>query len=72
VARRRPGSAIRLRAGKAVGIGRCSFIPDVGADHSSLSAPRSLLKHHPPMTPDMDGVKIAPGDDPHGNREIAR
>jgi hypothetical protein len=30
------------------------------------------LKHHPPMTPDMDGVKIAPGDDPHGNREIAR
>src|SRR4029077_13126672 len=35
VARRRPGSAIRLRAGKAVGIGRCSFIPDVRADHSS-------------------------------------
>src|SRR5713226_9859925 len=35
VARRRPGSAIRLRAGKAAGIGRRSFIPDVGANHSS-------------------------------------
>src|SRR6516165_9525704 len=29
VARRRPGSAIRLRAGKAPGIGRGSFVPEV-------------------------------------------
>jgi hypothetical protein len=29
VARRRPGSAIRLRAGKASGIRRGSFVPEV-------------------------------------------
>src|SRR5712671_211980 len=53
VARRRPGSAIRLRAGKAVGIGRCSFILDVGADHSSLFSPRSL-----PQAPPADDPRI--------------
>src|SRR5712671_3714826 len=42
VARRRPGSAIRLRAGKAAGIGG-SFIPDVRADHSSCR-PRALVR----------------------------
>src|SRR5271169_3965958 len=41
VARRRPGSAIRLRAGKAAGIGRCSFISRYRADHSSCR-PRAL------------------------------
>src|SRR5712671_1293809 len=53
VARRRPGSAIRLRAGKAVGIGRCSFVPDVEADHSSLSSPRSLRQAPPADDPDL-------------------
>src|ERR1700730_9623363 len=31
--------------------GRCSFIPDVGADHSSLSAPRSLPQAPPADRP---------------------
>src|SRR6476660_2003601 len=52
VGRRRPGSALRLRAGKDAGIGRRSFVPHVGADHSSLSPPRSLPQYHPPVTPD--------------------
>src|SRR6266404_5781475 len=70
VARRRPGPAIRLRAGKAVGIGRCSFIPDVGADHSSLSSPRSLRQAPPADDPPMRHHKIATSDDPHGNHEV--
>src|SRR6266850_7870460 len=53
VARRRPGSAIRLRAGKAVGIGECSFIPDVGLIIARCLRRDRSLKHHPPMTPDM-------------------
>src|SRR5713101_3137782 len=52
VARRRPGSAIRLRAGKIAGIDRRSFILDVGADHSSLFSPRSLPQAPPAGDPD--------------------
>src|SRR5262249_4216433 len=52
VARRCPGTAIRVRAGKAVGSGRGSFIPDAGADHSLLSSRDRHLKHRPLATPD--------------------
>src|SRR6202022_3580247 len=52
VARRRPGSAIRLRAGKVADIDRRSF---VRMSRSRLIIARYLrqgryLKHHPPVT----------------------
>src|SRR5437660_11861786 len=52
VARRRPGSAIRLRAGKVAGIDRRSVILDVGPDQSSALSPRSLT--HAPPAADSD------------------
>src|ERR1700730_12890279 len=63
VARRRPGSAIRLRAGKVAGIDRRSFVRMSKLIIARYFRLGRYLKHHPPVT--LDIVRPGSTGQPH-------